>query len=177
MPRVAASLSRYWCGVGRFALLAFALGACATGTDGPFWGADATIAPGWDRLGRAALTAATDPFTWAPAIGAAALQIGEADHDIAEWANDETPIFGSRETASDASDWLRGASMAIYVGAGLGTPAPGGDWLSAKAKGLAVGGAAMDGVGLIEGSTENAACGQSTATRRRGGPGVTGIAG
>ena len=131
MPRVAASLSRYWCGVGRCALLAFALGACATGTDGPFWGADATIAPGWDRLGRAALTAATDPFTWAPAIGAAALQIGEADHDIAEWANDETPIFGSRETASDASDWLRGASMAIYVGAGLGTPAPGGDWLSA----------------------------------------------
>ena len=143
MPRVAASLSRYWCGVGRCALLAFALGACATGTDGPFWGADATIAPGWDRLGRAALTAATDPFTWAPAIGAAALQIGEADHDIAEWANDETPLFGSRETASNASDWLRGASVAIYVGAGLGTPAPGGDWLSAKAKGLAVSGAAI----------------------------------
>ena len=143
MPRVAASLSRYWCGVGRCALLAFALGACATGTDRPIWGADATIAPGWDRLGRAALTAATDPFTWAPAIGAAALQIGEADHDIADWANEEAPIFGSRETASNASDWLRGASVAIYVGTGLGTPAPGGDWLSAKAKGFAVGGAAM----------------------------------
>src|SRR5512145_438633 len=143
MPGVAASLSRYWCGVGRCALLASALGACATGTDGPFWGADATIVPGWERLGHAAVTAATDPFTWAPAIGAAALQIGEADRDIADWANDETPIFGSRETASDASDWLRGASVAVYVGTGLGAPAPRGDWLAAKAKGMAVGAAAM----------------------------------
>lgn len=146
MPRVMALLSG-WCGVGRCALLAFALGACATGADGPFWGADATIAPGWDRLGRAAATAATDPFTWAPAIGAAALQIGQADNDVADWANEETPVFGSRETASDASDWLRGASVAIYVGTGLGAPAPGGDWLGAKAKGLAVGGAAMGATG------------------------------
>jgi hypothetical protein len=93
------------------------------------------------------VTAAADPFTWAPAIGAAALQIGEADNDIADWANEETPIFGSRETASDASDWLRATGAAAYVGTGLGAPAPRHGWLSAKAKGLAVGAAAMVATG------------------------------
>jgi PAP2 superfamily len=142
MPRAVASLAR-WCRVGRCALLVLSLGACATGADGPFWGADATIAPGWDRLGRAAVGAAADPFTWAPVVGAAAVQIGDLDNEIADWANEETPVFGSRETASDASDWLRGAGVAVYVGTGLGAPAPRGDWLSAKAKGFAVGAAAM----------------------------------
>lgn len=142
MPRAVAVLARL-CKVGACALLACALDGCATGTGGSFWGAEATFAPGWQRLGRAAATAAADPFTWAPAVGAAALQIGEADNDIADWANKETPIFGSRETASDASDWLRGASVAVYVGTGLGAPAPRGEWLSAKAKGLAVGTAAI----------------------------------
>jgi hypothetical protein len=150
MPKVVTLLVGL-CKVGACALFVFALGACATGTGGSFWGADATIAPGWQRLGRAAATAAADPFTWAPAVGAAALQIGEVDNDIADWANEETPVFGSRETASDASDWLRAASLAAYVGTGLGAPAPSGGWLSAKAKGLVVGAAAMGTtIGLTE---------------------------
>jgi hypothetical protein len=139
MALLARSLGR----IAHCALLACALGACTTGTGGSFWGADATMAPGWQRLGRAAATAAADPFTWAPAVAAAALQIGDADNDLADWANEETPIFGSRETASDASDWLRAASLAAYVGTGLGAPAPSDGWLSAKAKGFAVGAAAM----------------------------------
>src|SRR5687767_9470302 len=69
MPGAVASLGRCWCRVGRFALLVFTLGACATGNNGSFWGADATIAPGWDRIARAAVDAAKDPFTWAPAVG------------------------------------------------------------------------------------------------------------
>ncbi len=89
------------------------------------------------------MTAAKDPFTWAPAAGAAALQIDDLDDEIADWANDETPLFGSRETASDASDWLRAASLAVYVGTGLAAPAPPGEWLRTKAKGFAVGAAAM----------------------------------
>jgi hypothetical protein len=143
MLRVVTSLGRCWCRMGWCALLAFALGACATKTDGSFWGAGATIAPGWERVARAAVDAAKDPFTWAPAVGAAVLQIGDLDNEIADWANEETPLFGSRDTASDASDGLRGASMAIYVGTGLGAPAPHGEWLAVKAKGLAVGAAAM----------------------------------
>ncbi|WP_119300887.1 phosphatase PAP2 family protein [Dongia deserti] len=143
MPKAVASAARWWCRIGRCALLAFGLGACATTSDRSFWGADATIAPGWDRLGRAAVDAAKDPFTWAPAVGAAALQIGDLDNEIADWANEETPLFGSRGTASDASDWLRNASVAIYAGTGLGAPAPRGGWLGAKAKGFAVGAAAV----------------------------------
>jgi len=143
MPGAVASLGRCWCRVGRFALLVSTLGACATGSNGSFWGADATIAPGWDRIARAAVDAAKDPFTWAPAVGAAGLQIGDLDNEIADWANKETPLFGSRGAASDASDWLRGASVAVYAGTGLGAPAPRGDWLSAKAKGFAVGAAAI----------------------------------
>ncbi len=128
---------------GTCALLAISLGACTTAPEGSYWGADATAAPGWDRIADAALKAATDPFTWAPAAGAAALQIGDLDDEIADWANDETPLFGSRATASDASDWLQAASVVLYVGTGLGAPAPRGEWLGTKAKGFAVGATAI----------------------------------
>jgi membrane-associated phospholipid phosphatase len=138
-----ASLVRSLHRLGSCALLAISLGACTTRPDGSYWGANATATPGWDRIGHAALKAATDPFTWVPAAGAAALQIDDLDDEIAEWANDETPLFGSREAASDASDWLQAASVAVYVGTGLGAPAPRGDWLRTKAKGFAVGAAAI----------------------------------
>lgn len=124
------------------ALLLLSLAACGT-TERPYWGADATATPGWERLGAAALTAATDPFTWLPAAAAAGLQIGGADDDIADWANEETPIFGARDTADDASDWLRVGSYAVYGAAGLAAPAPEDCWLTAKAKGFAVGGGAL----------------------------------
>ena len=115
------------------------LPACTMAPAGSFWGADATLTPSWERLGQAALTAATDPFTWLPAAGAAALQIGGADENMADWANEERPIFGSRDTADDASDWLRIGSYALYGAAGLAAPAPEDAWLTTKAKGFAVG--------------------------------------
>src|SRR5262245_15116026 len=143
MP-VMASLGRYLRRLGPWALLTFTLGACSTAVpEGSYWGADATAAPSWDRVAEAAWDAAKDPFTWVPAVGAAALQIGDVDDDIADWANDHTPVFGSRGTASDASDWLQAASVAVYVGTGLGAPAPNGDWLLTKAKGFAVGATAL----------------------------------
>lgn len=119
------------------------LSACTATHPGSRWGADATVSPGWSRLGEAVLTAATDPLTWVPAAAAAGLQIGGADTDIAEWANAETPIFASRSTASDASDWLRAGSYALYGASGLLAPAAEGEWLASKAKGFAVGGATL----------------------------------
>jgi len=124
-------------------LTALASGACTSTGEGPYWGADATAAPGWAHVGDAALKAATDPLTWAPALGAAGLQIGDADNEIAEWANEETPVFGSRGTAEDASDALRAASWGAYALSGLFAPAPEGGWLASKAKGFAAGGAAI----------------------------------
>jgi membrane-associated phospholipid phosphatase len=137
------ALARGLRGLCACALAAMALAACGAGAPGPYWGADATAAPGWDRVGRAALKAALDPFTWAPAAGAAVLQIDDLDDEIADWANDETPLFGSRRTADDVSDALQAASVAVYIGAGLAAPAPPDDWLGAKAKGFAVGAAAI----------------------------------
>ncbi|MGH6929819.1 MAG: phosphatase PAP2 family protein, partial [Dongiaceae bacterium] len=98
---------------------------------------------GWERIADAALKAAIDPFTRAPAVGAAALQIEGLDDEIADWANDETPLFGSRETAADVSDGLQAVSVAVYVGTGLAAPAPRDDWPGTKAKGFAVGAAAL----------------------------------
>lgn len=128
-------------------LLALALSACSnghSGPSGPSWGANASFAPGWHRLGVAVVRAAADPFTWAPAAGAAILQAGNLDNDIAAWANEKTPVFGGRRTARSASDWLRTTSLALYAGTGLAAPvAPGEDWLGAKAGGFAAGGAAI----------------------------------
>src|SRR3546814_7459963 len=128
------------------ALSLLSLAACGTAPGpytGSYWGADATATPGWGRLGEAALTAATDPFTWLPAAAAVGVQIGGADDDIADWANEETMVSGSRDTADDARDWLRAAGYASYGAAGLLAPAPAGDWLAPQAKGSAVGGAAL----------------------------------
>ncbi|MFQ5562403.1 MAG: phosphatase PAP2 family protein [Parvularculaceae bacterium] len=125
-------------------LLLSSLGACASLENGPYWGQDAAASPGWSRIRHAAAKAATDPLTWAPALSAAALQIGDADDEIADWANRHTPLFGSRETAADASDWLRGASVALYLGTGLAAPVgDDADWFDAKARGFAVGAGAI----------------------------------
>jgi membrane-associated phospholipid phosphatase len=125
-------------------VMALGLAACAGRPGAPGWGADATIAPGWGRVGDAVLTAATDPFTWAPALGAGALQIGDFDNEIADWANDETPLFGSRGSAADASDWLRVATLAAYLGTGLAAPVGEGENpIGIKARGFAVGAAAI----------------------------------
>ena len=57
--------------------LVLVLSACGSHRAGSVWGEDATLAPGRTRLESALLTAATDPFTWMPAAGAAAMQIGD----------------------------------------------------------------------------------------------------
>lgn len=67
----------------------------------------------WQRAGSAAVDAARDPWVWAPLAGAAALQVGNADHRISRWARTETPLFGSNAEASRMSDRLR--SMAVIA--------------------------------------------------------------
>lgn len=117
------------------------LAGCGTLPNGRGWGQDATILPGWHRVGKAALDAALSPATWAPAAGALALQIGDMDERLLDWASDQTPVFGSIDGAKDASDTLRDLALADYVITALATPSgeSPGQWALAKAKGLAVG--------------------------------------
>ena len=122
-----------------------ALVGCATLPNGANWGEDATIQPGWQRVGRAALAAVEAPGFWLPLAGAAVLQIDNWDHRVSSWARRETPIFGSQQNASEWSDRLRSASGYAYFATVAVTPGgeEPGPWLLDKARGLAVGGAAI----------------------------------
>jgi hypothetical protein len=78
---------------------------------------------------------------WGPLAGAAVLQLDSWDEDVADWASDETPLFGSVRNAEDWSDGLRDASVLGYAASVLATPSGelDGDWLAAKTKGALVG--------------------------------------
>lgn len=124
---------------------ASAMAGCSTLPDGRSWGEDATLRPGWRRIGNAAWSAARDPRVWMPLAGAALLQVDGWDRDIADWARRETPVFGSVERAADWSDDLRTASVVAFHATALA--APGGDsvgeWFANKLRGYAVDSAAI----------------------------------
>lgn len=99
------------------ALLALLLTGCASSGEPQRW-----QAPTWQELRQAAVDTAREPAVWVPLLAAGALQIGDADHEVAEWAADERPLFGFRSRADNASDILRwglvGAAAASAVVAG-----------------------------------------------------------
>lgn len=96
------------------ALLALLLTGCASSGEPQRW-----QAPTWQELRQAAVDTASEPAVWVPLLAAGALQIGNADHEVAQWAADERPLFGSRSRADNASDVLRwglvGAAAASAV--------------------------------------------------------------
>lgn len=114
---------------------------CGSLHNGRNWGQDATIFPGWQRIGNAALKAVVAPGTWVPALGAIGLQIDNMDERVSDWASDKTPVFGSNENADKKSDFLRDAAFADYLITALATPSgqQPGEWMVAKAKGISVG--------------------------------------
>lgn len=122
------------------ASVAHLLYGCGTLSNGSAWGRDATVRPGWETVRESAARAAKSPYTWAPLAGAALLQIGDWDGKVSDWASDNTPVFGSQQSARDASGVLRDISAAAWIVTVLATP--GGDspgkWFADKTKGLAV---------------------------------------
>ncbi len=123
------------------------LAGCGTMANGRGWGQDATLAPGWERIGRSALNAVAAPETWAPAAGALAFQIGHADQNVSEWASRNTPVYGSQRNADNRSDDFLHAGGVLWVASGIA--APSGDtfeeWTVNKTKGFAVEG----GTGIL----------------------------
>lgn len=122
-----------------------ALSGCGTLPNGRGWGQDATLLPGWGKIGRAAVNAALSPGTWAPAAGALAFQIDDWDAKVSDWGSRRTPIFGSQAGAQTGSDVLESLSTSFYGLTAVATPsgdAPG-EWALAKLKGFMVGGSAI----------------------------------
>lgn len=100
----------------------------------------------WERMGRAAQTAASSPRTWAPLLGAVVLQIGDADRKLQTRAAEHTPVFGSQQRADELSDDFRSLSQGVWVVTALlpwqDEPAEG--WFAAKGRVvLAQGGARL----------------------------------
>lgn len=130
----------------RFAIIlcALSLTACGTLPDGTRWGEDATLTPGWQRVQTSAVSAAKDPWTWGPLLGAAAFQIDDLDRRTADWAREHAPVFGSQRSAEDWSEDLRSASSFAHYATVLVTPSGGepGEWMISKVKGTLVGVAA-----------------------------------
>jgi membrane-associated phospholipid phosphatase len=121
-------------------IAALALTGCATLPGEPHWGQNVTVEPGWSRVRRAAVSAAADPWVWAPLAGAAALQIDHFDHRLSHWARTRTPLFGSAASATRWSYRLRSASVGVDIAALLFAPSGrfGSRWLADKAKGYLV---------------------------------------
>lgn len=146
--------------------IALLLCSCGTLPNGRGWGQDATIKPGWEAVRESAVRAAKSPYTWAPLAAALLLQIDDWDEDISDWAADKTPIFGSRQSARDASDTLRNLSVAALIVTTLATPSgdSSNDWLAAKGKGFTVAAAAN----LLSGETTTGLKNWSDRTRPDG---------
>lgn len=114
---------------------------CATLPDGHGWGENVTIAPGWARVGDAALGAVKSPRFWGPLVAAGLFQVDGWDHRVSHWAHTNTPVFGSEQNAYDWSNRLRSISEYAYIASALATPS-GADpkrWVFDKVKGAAVG--------------------------------------
>lgn len=120
--------------------VSISLSGCSTLSSGRLWGENATLVPGWERVGASAIDAARDPWVWGPLIGAAAFQIDNLDRRTSDWARKHTPVFGSRSGAEQWSDDLRKASVWSHYISVLATPGGDemGDWVSSKAKGMLV---------------------------------------
>lgn len=132
-------------------LIAILASGCATLPNGRGWGEDATFTPGWARVKESAANAARDPWVWAPLAGAALFQIDDWDRKTSDWAREQTPIFGSQQSAEQWSDDLRTASVLAHYATLLATPSgeEPSQWFINKAKGTLTHVAAVSGTVLI----------------------------
>jgi PAP2 superfamily len=133
-------------------VIALSLVGCGTLPNGHRWGEDATLWPGFSRLGSSALQAARDPVTWLPAAGAVVFDAGKLDNRVSNWASEHTPLFGSVSGADRTSTILMDATCAGAFVTALAAPSgsEAGPWMIDKLKG---GGIEIAGVGMAGGLT------------------------
>jgi len=112
------------------------LAGCAGSGRQPMLGAGSGWIPDWGRVGQAAGEAARDPVVWGPLLGAALLQIGDADRNLSDRLREDTPLFGSTAGAHQGSNDWRDATEWLWLGSALLAPGPepADAWLSLKGR-------------------------------------------
>lgn len=80
---------------------------------------DAASWPSGKRLRESCVTALRSPGTWATAAAAALMTVDDWDQKVSRWAVEETPLFGSVQSARDASDDLRAVTHLAMIGTAL----------------------------------------------------------
>lgn len=88
------------------ALIIFTMTGCGTLQNGRGWGQDAICPVELKRISDAAYHAFFDLQTLIPAAGALVCIIDHYDQRVSRWATSHHPIFGSKDSASQASDFL-----------------------------------------------------------------------
>jgi membrane-associated phospholipid phosphatase len=113
---------------------------CGTLSNGRGWGQDAFSKVDRKTIARAARDAFFDVQTLLPAAAAAVLGPSGLGESLSDWAAEQTPMFGSQETARNVSDYLVGLLGAETMATLMATPSgfEAGEWWQAKAKGLGV---------------------------------------
>jgi len=126
-------------------LISIPVTGCGTLKNSRGWGQDAIYPVDLKRVPRAAYNAFFDLQTLIPAAGAVVFGATNLDKKVSNWASDHNPIFGSKDNADKASDYLL---IPLYAETLLTTlVTPSGDdsknWTYWKMKGIAVEGLAL----------------------------------
>jgi PAP2 superfamily len=110
------------------------------------------------RLRESAIDAAESPRVWLPLAGAAVFQVDHWDRKVSNWARENTPVFGSEDSARRWSDDLRTASSVAYFTTVVLAPGPDedGSWIRDKSQGLLVGLGAIAVTGLATSTLKSA---------------------
>jgi len=74
--------------------------------------------PTMERVIDVTKVAIREPETWVPLTAAAVIAAANWDREISDWASENTPVFGSQQSADDASDDIRNL---LIVGAAATT--------------------------------------------------------
>ena len=115
----------------------------------------------WERTSEAAQHAAAHPSVWAPVLGAGVFAIDHLDRRTATYLSDHAPVFGTSESAGNASDDLKSVLSATAGVSALAAPVPAGDDASLhRGEHLAV---VIGGLALTGGITD----GIKSATKRQ----------
>ena len=136
------SILKHSCSIVLLAMtcVSFTLTGCGTLQNDRRWGQDAIYTVELKRIPYAACHAFFDLQTLIPAAGALVFAFNHYDKKVSHWATSHHPIFGSGNTANQASDYLLYTLEAETFVTALATPSGKDtkDWADSKAKGVSV---------------------------------------